>query len=457
MYRMSQITMLLGSLIMLAGIPGQIQSYNQKPEIITIYAKKKTYKMGEPIDIAYFYANEQDEKVEERWTYRQVGEDSHNCLYTKPEAIFVKGDYVASLRLQDEKGNWSKQEECAIKIRGKANETEYHYKFGKVPIGTTLDNFEKTNYRDFKTIDYEILSNGEGTLLMSNSPETVKGEGILYQDTVKGKGRLLVHHINQMKEEGKRLVVLAQNKGTKQVEVNIKNSTFKGPSKDILFIGQQVIYNYLKANTRDHIYLEKGESYIIYDSLEKGWKADEAISGMFDFEITGPLKYTVAAISVDTPIAAIDRLKPLERDVHPRGTFQNISKHYTVCVEESEENSKIVIGNTDAKWEKGVDAIKQKPSINKGNFGIVYHMQITVKEDMAVILNPRGDMFKGAVKWEGIGAYLAPKYGYFPSLNRAAYLGVIKAGDTKELIYILPCGSSAPVIVGFIPKNNWIK
>ncbi|MEG0904886.1 MAG: hypothetical protein RSF87_01565 [Cellulosilyticaceae bacterium] len=454
---MSQITMLLGSLIMLAGIPGQILYYNQKPEIITLYTEKKIYKIGEPIDIKYFYTNEQDEKVEERWTYRQVDEENHNCLYTKPEVIFVKGDYVASLRLKDEQGNWSKEKECIIKIRGKANETEYQHKFGRVPIGTTLDNFEKTNYREFKTIDYDSSSVEEGTLLMSNSPEAVQGEGILYQDTVKGKGRLLVHHINEMKEEGKRLVVLAQNEGTKRIEVNIRNSTFKGPSKDILFIGQQVIYEYLKANTREHIYLEKGESYIIYDSLDKGWKADEAISGMLDFDVDGPLRYTIAAVSVDTPIEEIARLKPLERDVHPRGTFRNVSKYYTFRIEEREENSKIVIGDSDVKWEEGIDAIKQKPSINKGNFGIVYRMQITVQEDMAVILNPRGDMFKGAIKWEGIGAYLAPKYGYFPSLNRAAYLGVIKEGDTKELIYILPCGSSAPVVVGLIPKRNWIK
>ncbi|MEG0501920.1 MAG: hypothetical protein RR525_06830 [Cellulosilyticaceae bacterium] len=414
---MSQITMLLGSLIMLAGIPGQILYYNQKPEIITLYTEKKIYKMGETIDIKYFYTNEQDEKVEERWTYRQVDEENHNCLYTKPEVIFVKGDYVASLRLKDEQGNWSKEKECIIKIRGKANETEYQHKFGRVPIGTTLDNFEKTNYREFKTIDYDSSS----------------------------------------VEEGKRLVVLAQNEGTKRIEVNIRNSTFKGPSKDILFIGQQVIYEYLKANTREHIYLEKGESYIIYDSLDKGWKADEAISGMLDFDVDGPLRYTIAAVSVDTPIEEIARLKPLERDVHPRGTFRNVSKYYTFRIEEREENSKIVIGDSDVKWEEGIDAIKQKPSINKGNFGIVYRMQITVQEDMAVILNPRGDMFKGAIKWEGIGAYLAPKYGYFPSLNRAAYLGVIKEGDTKELIYILPCGSSAPVVVGLIPKRNWIK
>lgn len=451
----NQISLLVGSLIMLVGIPAQTNYYNQNPEIIIIYPEQKNYKVGEPINIKYFYTNEEGEEVKERWTYRKEDEDVNNVLYTKPDAIFTEGNYNVKLQLRDEKGNWGKAKECTLKIKGKTKQTEYEYKFGKVPIGTTIDNFKEVNYREFKTIEYDSLSSEKGTLLMSNSPEAVRSEGILYQDTVKGKGRLLVHHINEIEGEKKRLIVLAQNQESRQVEFNIRNSTFKGPSKDVLFVGQQVLYEYFKANKREHMYLGGGENYILYDSGDKGWGMGEAISGMLDFEADGPVRYIVAVTSVGASIENIDTLMPVKRDIHPRGTFQNLSHHYNLQIDALSENAKIVIGGSESEWEKGIDAINQKSCTNRGNFGILYHLNITVAEDTAVILNPRGDMFKGAINWQGIGAYLVPRYGYFPSLNRAAYLGVIKAGDTRELVYTLPCGSSAPVVIGFIPKSNW--
>ena len=37
----------------------------------------------------------------------------------------------------------------------------------------------------------------------------------------------------------------------------------------------------------------------------------------------------------------------------------------------------------------------------------------------------------------------------------AALVGLIKSGATNEMVYMLPNGSSAPILFGFIPKAVW--
>ena len=75
---------------------------------------------------------------------------------------------------------------------------------------------------------------------------------------------------------------------------------------------------------------------------------------------------------------------------------------------------------------------------------------------MGVILNPRADIFRGAIRWQDEGTFLAPANGYFMNTSKkAVMLGVIKAGETRTLEYMLPNGSSAPILLGFVPKSMW--
>lgn len=451
----NQIAQITTSLLMLWNATvAPITLYNQAPEIISVYTNKKNFEIGEPIDLGYFYMNEKGEKIEEKWTYRREDDAPNNVLYTKPEALFYKGKYIVTLQLRDEKGNVGHIQKYHIQVKDKGNQTEYEMKFGKTPIGTTIDNFEGINYRNYLGLEGVTEYTGEGTLIMSNSPENVKKTGILYQEDVTGNGRLLVHHIHQM-DKDKRLVILAQNNNSNRIELALKNKTFKGPSKDVLYIGQQVLYDYLDNQKGMHINLDPHSTYVIYDSGTSKWKYDEVISGMIDFESKDKIRYIVAAVEPDTPIEKIEKMECVPRDIHPRGTYNITGRHYQVILNQKGQSTKLVLGENDEEWAVGQDGLTGKKCINKGNFGITYHIYITAKENTAVILNPRGDMFRGAVKWEGEGTYMAPKYGYFPDLNRAAYLGIVKAGETKELIYMLPCGSAAPVILGFIPESNW--
>ena len=67
---------------------------------------------------------------------------------------------------------------------------------------------EYKNYQYIKPC--EILGE-DGTLILSNSPETVKEKGILYCEQLLGKGRLVFHHVNATHENDQRLLIVVKN------------------------------------------------------------------------------------------------------------------------------------------------------------------------------------------------------------------------------------------------------
>lgn len=434
---------------------------NEAPEVIDFETTKSSYKQGEPITFTYDYENEEWESiVSEKWTYRDAKDAPNNYLFTKPTAIYTEGEYIVTLEVKDAYGNWSQKAQTIVEVTDDVLVTEFEDKFTQGQIGDTLDNFEKTNYQSYKEVEALYLEDTKGTMLMSNSPEVVGEKGLLYEDTITGEGRVLFHHINNFDSmdnqlDKKRLVVIAENRSEVPVAGTISKLTTKGPSDDVLFVGQQLLLEYFNNNSSQPLALEPGARKIIYDSQKKNWLKGQAISGMFDIVVEGPVTFTVALLGQNDKIEDIPLMPRPARDVHPRGTFDVLDKNIFVDLRDEDENTKLVIGKGADEWLTGYDALLQGEVANRGNFGINYHITITAQEDTAVILNPRGNMFKGAIKWEQDKGYLAPSAGYFPSSNRGAFVGVVKAGETKTLTYMLPNGSSAPVLFGFIPESNW--
>ncbi|MDY3367493.1 hypothetical protein, partial [Zhenhengia yiwuensis] len=103
---------------------------------------------------------------------------------------------------------------------------------------------------------------------------------------------------------------------------------------------------------------------------------------------------------------------------------------------------------------EGYDALTGQSTVNKGNYGVKYHIRTTAEVNTGLLLNPRGNIFKGAIGWANNRSYYAPS-GHLNGAKSAANIGVVKAGETKELLYMLPNGSAAPVLICFIPENLW--
>ncbi len=434
---------------------------NQKPLVTTLRADKDSYAGGERMDFTYTYDNEPWENIKaSRWTYRQVGEVVSKAVVEKPQHIFHQGQYVVTLQLQDDYGNWSDTEELIVNITGESLQKELDYRFTKGQSGDIIDNFDNFNYLSYRTVSAHETILKDGTLFLSNSPENVKSNGILYRDTVGGAGRILLHHHNSFTEEEnavepKKVVLVAENTTDEPVSFSISNRSEKGPSTDILFIGQQVLYDYLKGSPVQTYSLKPGEKAFIYDSASKKWDKGQVVSVQMDFNVEGTVALTTAVLGRDAKIDDIQYLPELDKDAHPRGTFDKTDIYHKIHVDNSEP-TKLVLGAGAEEWVNGYDAITGEMAQNRGNFAVNYKIEITATEDTGIMLNPRAGLFRGALKWDNEEPFFAPSKGYFMGHNsKGVMLGVVKAGETRTLEYSLPNGSASPVLLVFMPKDHW--
>jgi hypothetical protein len=434
---------------------------NNPPVIQDIITNKKSYAIGESIKIDYTFENEEWESiVAERWSYKPTHNSQNNIISAKPHAIYAEGEFIVTLEIRDEYGHWSEKKEFIIQITDKVVETEFEYIFKQGKIGSIINNLKGLNFREYKEAEAFVIGEISGTYIMSNSPESVKQKGLLYEEVASGIGRFMLHHINEFSElenkmNPKRLILKATNETEDIAILTMNKKTIRGPSADVIFIGHQMLYEYLNIGTTETIVLLPGETTLIYD---RRWTTGQAISGMFDFNIVGQIKFTVGALDAREEIENLYLMGLPIKDTHPRGTYNVLEKVYSVELGNEKESKALVLGRHETnEWLQGIDTLTGEIVYNRGNYGMFYRIIITAKEDTAVILNPRGDIFKGAIQWVGEIAHIVPGSGLFTSNNKAAYIGMVKKGETKELLYMLPNASSAPVLLGFIPESEWGK
>lgn len=432
---------------------------NQPPVITSFKTQKESYAQGEALHFDYTYDNEEGEAIlKERWTYRSTKEAANQAVITKPYAFFAPGEYIVTLQLTDAFGKVSEEIETVVHITNEVKQTEWAYHFTQGKIGDTIDNYQGINYRNYKTAPIKNQLQNDHTLWMSDSPEVVTTNGILYQGEFAGEGRVLLHHINGFSESEalkKRFVLVAENTSSEPVSIRVGQEVIKGPVEDVLYLGQQVLYDYWKSTSSRTIELAPGQKIALYDSTNKNWCKEQCISGIMNLETTAPIQLTTAVMNRTDDLSQVSSLPFLNKSIHVRGTFEGTVRYYDLVIERNKP-TQIVLGEASDEWVSGFDAITGEWIQNKGNFGVTYRFTLTAQEDTGIILNPRADVFRGAIKWVDTGTYLAPNAGYFMGQNKkAVLLGVIKKGETRVLEYMLPNGSSAPVLLGFIPKSQW--
>ena len=430
---------------------------NQAPVITSLTPAKSSFAQGEIISfLPYTYENESWESVTEgKWTYRKVGEAENRATLGKPTALFTEGDYIITLYLDDAYGNRSAGYETTVHISSEVKSSELNYKFSNGLIGEWIDNFCGVNYLNYKQADVIEKSYIDGTLIMSDSPEEVVGKGILYRDSINGSGRLLIHHINKSSSsEKERLAFIVENPTDHPVTVKLLNKAIKGPATDILRVGQLSLSEYLSGTIpTETIVLQPGERKYIY---EKNWSVNACISAHIDVETDGEAKFIVANLGASDTLENLDSLYYYPPDgVHYSGTYNQVGISYTLNLTGTEpERLSIGVANS-GEWIVGYDERTQAPVENTGNFGVSHYITVTAQEDMGVILNNRGGTFQGAVKWND-KVYVMPGKGTFTgTTNKAVVLGTIKKGETVTIEYLLPNGSAAPTLIGFIPKSYW--
>ena len=86
-----------------------------------------------------------------------------------------------------------------------------------------------------------------GVLLLSDAPEYVGSEGIMYEDRAKGDIRIFFHHVNDLPDPVQVGVVLESIDGA-PLSVTVRRVGISSPDPDYLRAGKQVQFDYFKDN-----------------------------------------------------------------------------------------------------------------------------------------------------------------------------------------------------------------
>lgn len=427
-----------------------------KPLKITSFkTEHKSYDIGEKLQFTYNYDNPNDLVIKsQRWRYKNI-KTSENVISGKPKYFSRAGAYEVSLEVQDEWGNWSNKATCTVKVSEQKIKRNGKYLFTRGKQGDLLEGYIDKEYNTFDELEDVQVTDIPGTLIVSNSPESISSSGILYKDTSVGVGRLVVHHLNNT-THSKKLMVIASTPENQPVKLTVKNLAIKGPHKDILKTGQAVVREYFETKPEKTYTITPGVLTSIYDSSQiKKWENEEIISGMFDFESDGPITWTVVSMDIESPLEYLSKLQVLEKDMHIRGTFDVIERKYHINITQLKNPGKITIGGGTDEWLVGKDALTGKSVVNRGNYGLPINMYLESTEDMGIIINARGGSYLGAIKWNKNKVFDTPSEEVLSDKKVAALIGMVKAGTTTEWTYMLPNGSSAPVLFGFVPAHLW--
>ncbi|MDF2500658.1 MAG: hypothetical protein K0Q77_1372 [Anaerosporomusa subterranea] len=248
------------------------------------------------------------------------------------------------------------------------------------------------------------ISTYGGTLLLSDSPEIAPADGILYQDTVQGTARLFFHHVNGTTVD-KKVVVVLENEGNQAAEVIVYRYGFAGPDLDYLRVGKDAQTRYLTGSELYTVSVPAKGFALLDAELDKlVVKPNMLVNGIYDFTANYPVKVKTMMLPVKSHAGFAARTLPVlptDKD-RLRGTFPGMDRMVLpLRPYNPAEDGPAAITLADNKLDPyavGVDATTGLPSLNYGNYGVVYRMFITGDSGLAsYYINPRGGLYAGAM------------------------------------------------------------
>ncbi|MCM0757695.1 copper amine oxidase [Sporomusa sphaeroides DSM 2875] len=308
-----------------------------------------------------------------------------------------------------------------------------------------------------------------GKLLLSDSPEMVPDDGIMYQDTVSGDIRLFFHHVNATMEP-KKIVVLLVNDTTEAADVIVSRHGLGGPDVDYLAVGKIAQMEYLNQEEVELIHVPaNGTAHLVSVLRDTVVLPNELVNGIYDFRTKIPLKVVVMMLPVEAEaaeFAATAAVLPADSQ-RLRGTFHGSDRLIVPSkVYNAKKDGIIAITLADHKrdmYVSGIDATDGSETLNYGNYGVVYKVFLPTafEQKYAVYLNPRGGEYAGGIKVKyrhqhenTIGTPADKLFFGTKTVTDAAHLGNYEGGQSLWLTFSPPGASNLPVKIVLAPAGK---
>lgn len=305
---------------------------------------------------------------------------------------------------------------------------------------------------------------GGPTLLFSNAPEEVPGQGILYQDHVSGDFRVFFDHVNQG-DEGLVFTIVVTNDGIQPVDVHPTRIGFAGPGMNYFLIGQDAQRAWMTGSSGDTLSLAPGASAFLVPALNNLTAGHEQdVTGIVDGAASGRVLVSVVAErSPTTDLSALSVLPAAATSAGfiGRGTFPDAN--LTVTASANGGYQHLDVASPD-QYVTGYSAVDQQPSEDYGNYGVLYDVRLslfsTEAQRLALVFDPLGGPFAGTgLVGQGFvpGAPVdLPRGGTFAPNPLAGMLvaQLDVAANTSELTrfqWMPPAGSNLPATLILTP------
>jgi hypothetical protein len=414
------------------------------PPVAKFTFGKSSYLLGETVRYVDLSYDPDAEGLRYEWTGKQ-------------DAFFKPGSYPISLKVFDKAGNGSVLYTKNLVIEDKLLLTEEQYPVNNQPVGTAFKTDWNWIWNHFTRIPYitkQVTVDSSRTLLVSDSPETFKETGILYQDTINGKARLYADHLNGTKDKI-RFTIQVRNLSDQPITLRTTNKGEVTPSVYANLIGHAASVDFLLHDpvAAAPLVIPAGQT-AVYVQLPDLYP-DQGINLLYDVETDGQLQVAfVASLASALPINPFDTYKALEFDGHVRGTFPSADKRWDVDLTSFNEPSRLTIGDgKEDTYVRGYDTQRQMEVVDMGNYGTIYTIHSDKPRKMAVMLVAKGGPFKGPFVIDG-QFMMAPASGVISAFQSVQILArTTGTEDSFDLQFTPPAGSAFPIDLIFYPLN----
>ena len=412
-----------------------------EPPVADFTTNKVRYRIGEPV----YYTNrsyDDDKIISNTWT----GND---------RAFFKPGTYTIKLEVQDsDKVTTSVEKQITVIDEVMYTEEQFYLNFSepgdKIPVNPGLS-LTLPSYK------YGIQSE-DITTVRTNSPEQITEAAIDYTDTITGAVRFNIHKQN-ISDRPLELHLVATNDTASPTKITKNHYSYAGPATYVSQAGKTAAMRYLEELLTpvqpEEITLQPGESIELLVGLP-AITAGKTMTVFSEYYSASPIRYNLVVTEKNG--SGIEGLTTLQQSAHDgkhiRGTFAGGDREIIVNDVLGYKAEKLVLGDKPQDFDKllvGVDAITGQEVINYGNGGTVYHLNLRVAPNTAILLNPRGGHYGGAII---VNDQLVPitKNSILSGQSEAAFLHRTgKYRETVSFSYVVAPGSNMPLHMMFVP------
>lgn len=415
---------------------------NSKPVAKFTFGKAK-YRMGEKIKyVDLSYDVDGDGIVSHKWTNNR-------------EAFFSPGRYTILLQVKDKAGNISDTYSRDIIIEDVKYMDELEFQIFNKPIGGSVGNRDSITkkFSGLPMLNKTVTEDQTRPLIVSDSPETIKQKGILYQEKVKGKARLYAFHQNGMSEK-LQYTILATNQTDKTITIKTSRKGEVYPSLYMNLIGHQTLVDFLLNESNKYDVVVPPMSSKVYVQFPD-FAPNEGVNMLYDVETDGELTFSFMATDMIYNMDSTYDYPQLDYVNHVRGTFQVSRLNWNIDASNLTKPSRVTIGDGEYdKFVTGYDNQRMQVVSNKGNYGVEYHLHIDHPKKMAVLLLSRAGVFKGPFKVND-DFVMIPQSGVVTAFDGLQILAKTDGNEQSLDIDFVPPGASAfPIDLIFYPLND---